>query len=364
MTESQGVDHMPLTIVYSDDIKGYDFGPGHPFRSDRYVNFMSLLRAKLQAHGEIEPRGASDQELMLVHEKSYIDALQAASNGAWLRSDAYMSPDTPLQPGMERAARFIVGSSMTAAEMVWNSEVPHAVGVGGGLHHARSNYAAGFCIYNDVAVCALNLLENHGLERVLILDTDAHAGDGTCHIFYEEPRVLLIDLHQDPRTLYPGTGFVHEIGEGKGRGFTVNVPMPPGASDQAYEYALDHVFAPLAEEFQPQIIIRNGGSDPHFADELTDLGLTLKGFGMIGRKVKEVAERVCEGRRVDLLGSGYNQTVLPPAWLALVAGSAGLEIDVREPYLFPLQKDSGLTETKQIVEEVKRNLKGYWRCFR
>ena len=355
---------MPLTVVYSDDIKGYDFGPGHPFRSDRYANFMTLLRSKLDAHHEIEPRFASDRELMLVHDKSYIDALLAASNGAWLRSDTFMSPDTPLQPGMERAARFIVGASVTAAELAWKSDTTHAVGVGGGLHHARSNYAAGFCIYNDVAICTLNLLQTHGLERVLILDTDAHAGDGTCHIFYEEPRVLLIDLHQDPRTLYPGTGFAHEIGDGKGKGFTINVPMPPGASDQAYEYALDHIFAPLAEEFQPQIIIRNGGSDPHFADELTDLGLTLEGFGMIGRKVKEVAERVCEGRRVDLLGSGYNQTVLPPAWLALVAGSAGLQFDLKEAFLFPLRNDSGLAETKQVVEELKNNLKAYWTCFR
>jgi len=176
--------------------------------------------------------------------------------------------------------------------------------------------------------------------------------------------VLFIDLHQDPRTLYPGTGFAHEIGEGKGKGFTVNVPMPPGASDEAYEYALDHIFAPLAEEFQPQIIIRNGGSDPHFADELTDLGLTLEGFSMIGRKVKEVSKQVCKGRRVDLLGSGYNQTILPPAWLALVAGSAGINLDFKEPFLFSMQADSGLEETKQVTEEVKGNLRSYWRCFR
>lgn len=354
---------MPLTIVYTDEIKAYDFGPGHPFRSDRYANFMNLLRAKLDTHQEIEPRCASDDELMLVHDGAYVRDLVAASNGAWTASYAYMSPDTPLQPGLERAARFIVGSSMTATELVWKSGVPHAVGVGGGLHHARSNYAAGFCIYNDVAICALNLLQNHGLDRVLILDTDAHAGDGTCHILYQEPRVLLIDLHQDPHTLYPGTGFAHDIGEGKGKGFTVNVPMPPGASDQAYEYALDHIFAPLAEEFQPQVIIRNGGSDPHFADELTDLGLTMKGFHMIGRKVKEVAQRVCDGRRVDLLGSGYNQMVLPPAWLALVAGAAGLNLEFKEAFLFPLHKESGLLDTRRTVEEVKKNLRGHWKCF-
>ncbi|MDM7998870.1 MAG: acetoin utilization protein AcuC [Dehalococcoidia bacterium] len=355
---------MVPTIVYSDEIRGYDFGPGHPFRSDRYANFMRLLRSSLDAHREIEPRCASDEELMLVHDKAYIDALLAASDGAWLRSSSFMSPDTPLQPGMERAARFIVGASMTAAEVVWKSDTPHAVGVGGGLHHARRSYAAGFCIYNDVAVCALNLLQNHGAERILILDTDAHAGDGTCHIFYRDPRVLFIDLHQDPHTLYPGTGFAYEIGEDKGRGFTVNVPMPPGASDQAYEYALDHIFAPLAEEFHPQIIIRNGGSDPHFADELTDLGLTLEGFRMVGEKVRQVAERVCEGRRVDLLGSGYNQTVLPPAWLALVAGSAGLDIKLKEAFRLPISTDSGLDETRRVVEEVKKNLRGHWRCLR
>jgi acetoin utilization protein AcuC len=354
---------MTPTVVYSDDIKGYDFGPGHPFRSDRYTNFMNLLRSRFDSHREIEPRRASDQELQLVHERGYIRDLVAASEGAWVPSYTYMSPDTPLQPGMERAARFIVGASMTAAEMVWQSDVVHAIGVGGGLHHARSNYAAGFCIYNDVAICALNLLENHGLKRVLVLDTDAHAGDGTCHILYQEPRVLLIDLHQDPRTLYPGTGFAHEIGEGGGKGFTVNVPMPPGASDEAYEYALDHVFAPLAEEFQPQIIIRNGGSDPHYADELTDLGVTLQGFAMIGRKLKEVAERVCGGRRVDLLGSGYNQTVLPSGWLAFVAGAAGVDIALKEPYVLTVQRDSGLGDTQRVVEEVKRNLRGYWRCF-
>jgi acetoin utilization protein AcuC len=354
---------MTPTVVYSDDIKGYDFGPGHPFRSDRYTNFMNLLRSRFDSHREIEPRRASDQELQLVHERGYIRDLVAASEGAWVPSYTYMSPDTPLQPGMERAARFIVGASMTAAEMVWQSDVVHAIGVGGGLHHARSNYAAGFCIYNDVAICALNLLENHGLKRVLVLDTDAHAGDGTCHILYQEPRVLLIDLHQDPRTLYPGTGFAHEIGEGRGKGFTVNVPMPPGASDEAYEYALDHVFAPLAEEFQPQIIIRNGGSDPHYADELTDLGVTLQGFAMIGRKLKEVAERVCGGRRVDLLGSGYNQTVLPSGWLAFVAGAAGVDIALKEPYVLTVQRDSGLGDTQRVVEEVKRNLRGYWRCF-
>ena len=355
---------MPLTIVYSNDIQGYDFGPGHPFRSDRYTNFMNLLRTSVEGFGEVEPRLASDEELMLVHDRSYVDSLVAESKGAWMAAYNHLSPDTPLQPGMEKAGRFIAGGSMTATELVWNGDTTHAVGVGGGLHHAKRNYGAGFCIYNDVAICCRNLIYNHGIERVLVLDTDAHAGDGTCQIFYEEPRVLVIDLHQDPRTLYPGTGFARDIGEGKGKGFTVNVPMPPGASDAAYEYALDQIFAPLAREFRPQIIIRNGGSDPHFADELTDLGLTMNGFRMIGAKIKQVAEEVCGGRRVDLLGSGYNQTVLPIAWLALVAGSAGIDLDLQEPFFVSLRTDFQLEETRQVVEEVKANLRSYWECFR
>ena len=359
-----GVDYMTPAIVYTDRIQGYDFGPGHPFRSDRYINFMNLLRAKVKGFDEVMPRRASDQELMLVHDRSYIDSLVAESKGAWMAAYNHLSPDTPLQPGMENAGRFIVGTSITATELVWKDETDHAASVGGGLHHARRNYGAGFCIYNDVAVCCRNLIENHGLERILVLDTDAHAGDGTCQIFYEEPRVLFIDLHQDPRTLYPRTGFAHEIGEGKGRGFTANVPLPPGASNVAYEYALGQIFAPLAREFRPQIIIRNGGSDPHFADELTDLGLTMDGFRMIGRKVKEVAEEVCGGRRVDLLGSGYNQTVLPIAWLALVAGSAGINLALDEPFFVSLRTDFKLEETRQVVEDVKANLRSHWKCFR
>jgi len=354
---------MTIAIVYSDEMRNYDFGPGHPFRGDRYANFMRLFEEKVTDFEVIEPRYASDEELLLVHDKGYVDFLEGASKGIWLPSSRFLSPDTPAQPGIGKAARLIAGASLTASELVWEGKFSRVVGVGGGMHHATTAYGAGFCIYNDVAICVRNLIQKYNLDRILVLDTDAHAGDGTCHIFYQEPKVLFIDLHQDPRTLYPGTGFAHEIGAEEGKGYTVNVPMPPGASDAAYEYALDEVFAPLAEEFEPQIIIRNGGSDPHFADELTNLGLTLDGFRMVGRKVREVADKVCGGRAVDLVGSGYNQSVLPYGWLALIAGLAGLDVDIQEPFVFSLKRDYRLEETKKVVEEVKANLKGFWRCF-
>ncbi|RLC94004.1 MAG: histone deacetylase [Chloroflexi bacterium] len=357
---------MTIAVVYSDGIREYDFGPGHPFRGDRYATFIRLLHERLTDDDFelVEPRYANDDELLLVHDQLYIDFLEGASKGVWLPSYRFLSPDTPLQPGIARAARLIAGTSLTATEIVWEGKFSRAVSVGGGMHHARKRFGAGFCIYNDVAISVRNLIEKYNLERVLILDTDAHAGDGTCELFYQDPRVLFIDLHQDPRTLYPGTGFAHDIGAGEGKGFTVNVPLPPGASDAAYEYVMDQIFQPLAEEFQPQMIIRNGGADPHFADELTNLGLTLEGFRMLGAKVAQVADELCQGRAVDLVGSGYNQRVLPYGWLALMSGLAGLDIELREPFLFSLKKDYQLDETKRVVEQVRQNLKDYWRCFR
>jgi acetoin utilization protein AcuC len=344
-------------------MKSYDFGPGHPFRGDRYANFMNLLREKASDFEIIEPRYASDEEIFLVHDINYVNFLEGSSEKIWAPSSRFLSPDTPAQPGIGKAARLIAGSSLMAGELVWEGEFTRAVGVGGGLHHARSNYGAGFCIYNDVAICARNLIQKYGLDRILILDTDAHAGDGTCEIFYEDPKVLFIDLHQDPRTLYPGTGFSYEIGVGEGKGYTANIPLPPGASYDAYEYVLDEILAPLAEEFNPQIIIRNGGSDPHFADELTNLGLTLEGFRMIGEKVRRVADKVCRGKVVDLPVSGYNPTVLPYGWLALISGLAQFDIELEEPFLFSLKLDYKIEETRAVVKEVKEHLKAYWKCF-
>jgi len=349
---------MKTAVVYSEKMKEYDFGPGHPFRGNRYGNFMKLFKEKLSGNPDfevVEPSYATEEDLLLVHDPNFIERIK--------RSESRDS-DTPLHPGMDVAARLIVGSSMLAGELVAGGRFDMAVGVGGGMHHAGRSREAGFCIFNDVAVCAKNLMKKYNLQRILILDTDAHTGDGTAKIFYSDPKVLFIDLHQDPRTLYPGWGFAHEIGSGEGRGYTVNVPMPPGASDRSYEYVLDRLFEPLTEAFKPEIIIRNGGSDPHFADKLTHLGLTLEGFKMIGRKVKKVADETCGGRVVDLPGSGYNPAVLPYGWLSLICGLTGVDLELKEPFPVPSWvREDRLEETKRVVELVEKNLRAYWRVF-
>jgi len=197
------------------------------------------------------------------------------------------------------------------------------------------------------------------------LDTDAHAGNGTAEYFYNEPRVLFIDIHQNPLTLYPGTGFANQIGSGEGKGFTVNIPLPVGAGYDSYQSVFNSIIEPIAKEFRPQIIIRNGGSDPHFNDGLTNLGLPVKGFRMVADKVRGLAE-MCDGRIIDLIASGYNREILPYAWLALISGLAGIELEVEEPEPVPHQyvSDPAFTKTEKAVEEVKDNLKDYWSCLR
>jgi acetoin utilization protein AcuC len=350
---------MKIAMMYSEEMSAYDFGIGHPFRGDRYGNFMRFFREMMldEKIDVVEPKYATNGDLMLVHDADYIEYIEKSA-----KIGEPLYGDTPILPGMDKAAKLIAGSSMMAGELVADGDFDSTVGLGGGMHHASFSREAGFCIFNDVAICAKNLLLRKGLKRVLILDTDAHAGDGTSEIFYDDPSVLFISIHQDPHTLYPGRCFAYEIGADDGEGYNVNVPIPPRSSYRSYEYILDEIFVPLAMEFRPDIIIRNGGSDPHFADELTELGLTLEGFKMIGMYVREVADEVCDGKVVDLPGSGYNPIVLPCAWTSLICGMAGIDVELEEPVPVPgwLSDVKTRPRTEKVVDEVKVNLRSYW----
>lgn len=368
---------MPIAILYREELKEYDFGPGHPFRGERYIQFYQFLREYLPEDNNyrvVKADWASEEDLFLICQKDYIEVTKEYYKAAHLDLNyggpiyRYHSGDnipTGTPGKLEEAARLVVGQAKKACDLIQEGKFQKAVCLGGGLHHAKPDYGEGFCLYNDVAFCARYLLERYQLQRVLILDTDAHAGNGTCEYFYDEPRVLFIDLHQDPRTLYPGTGFVHEIGSGEGKGFTVNVPMPPYAGYNSYKLVLEEIAQPLAEEFKPQLIIRNGGSDPHFSDGLTNLGLPVEGFRMIGEKVREMSE-ICQGKSIDLIASGYNKQVLPYAWLALICGLVGIEMKIAElAGVAPrFSKDPSFAETQHIVTEVKRYLRDYWKCFK
>jgi len=368
---------MAVAVIYREELKEYDFGPGHSFRGDRYPLFHQFLREHLPEDDNyriIKADWASDQDLLLICQEDYItftkEYYKAANLGLSYPGPfhRFHSGDNAVvgKPGkIEEAARLVVAQAKTACDLVQEDKFRKAVSIGGGLHHAKPSYGEGFCLYNDVAFSARYLVQKYNLRRILILDTDAHAGNGTSEYFYDDARVLLIDIHQDPHFLYPGTGFAHQIGSGDGRGFNINVPMPIYAGYDSYKSVFEELVQPIAYEFQPQIIIRNGGSDPHFSDGLTNLGLPVEGFKMIGEKVRELAE-LCQGKVIDLIASGYNRDVLPYAWLALISSLAGFKTRIEEPAEIPqrFRQDPSLTETRMVIEEVKRNLRDYWSCLR
>jgi acetoin utilization protein AcuC len=359
---------MKVGILYSSKLRNYDFGPGHPFRGDRFESFMSYFDATLSHSGKFEvllnDEPASAEDLQLWHTTDYIQAMSEASAGVPVAnlfkyvSGDNVNPRTGRFPeGIEPAARIIVKNAMRACDLVQEGRYEKAVSIGGGLHHAKPRYGEGFCVYNDVVISAKHAIEKCNLDRIMILDTDAHAGNGTCQAFYADPRVLFVDIHQ--KYIYPGTGHEDDVGEGEGKGYTVNVPLPPGADDEAYEFVFDELILPLVEEFEPQLLIRNGGSDPHPSDAITQLGLTLKGFRYVGRRVREIAD-TCDGKEVDLICSGYKPQVLSRAWAALISGLADVDIPLEEPVPLRAEESQTLEEVKSVVTTVKRNLQPYW----
>jgi len=354
---------LKVGVTFHEKFSQYDLGPGHPFRGDRFKNVKKFFDEqgvfRLPNVTMISPEPAAKQDLLRVHDENYVNLIFRLAE----ESKPY-DIETPVSPLILEAALLIVGGGITAGEKVCKGELDRAVSLGGGFHHAGRNYGGGFCLFNDVAVTVQYIREEFNLKKALIVDYDVHFGNGTSDIFYSDPNVLFISVHQDPRTLYPGTGFIEQIGKGAGEGYNVNIPLPPGTGDETYLYALKEILVPLSEEFKPEIIVGNGGSDPHFADSLGNLMLTTQGFFRLSRLLVEVAERLCGGKLILMVGSGYNPTVLPACWYSLVAGVADLEaVSVNEPYTPPIESP----ECRRIVQKTLQNLKGilrkHWRCF-
>lgn len=351
-------------MTFHEKFKHYDLGEGHPFRGDRFVNVMKFFREQgllsLSKLVLIEPKSASKEDLLKVHKEDYVDLIFRLAE-----ENKPYDIETPVSQKILEAALLIVGGAIKCGESIYEGKAKRAISLGGGYHHAGRSYGGGFCLFNDLSILVEHLKSKYEVKRFLILDYDVHFGNGTSDIYYRDPTVLYISLHQDPHTIYPGTGFAWQIGEGEGEGYNVNVPLPPGTSDNTYLYAAKEVFVSLAEEFKPEIIIANGGSDPHFADMLGDLRLTVKGFLKLSRLIKETANKVCNGRLVLMPGSGYNPTVLPLCWYALVAGVVGLEeIRVKDPYTPPEEPPHCRKMVEATVTELKRLLKKKWKCFR
>ena len=350
-------------ISFNDKLKKYDLGEGHPFRGDRFINAMNFFEHQglfnLPDVTLVQPKPATTEDLLRAHDKKYVNSIFHLAEERQ-RYDV----ETPVSPEILEGALLICGGAIECGNTVFKGNARLAISLGGGHHHAGRNYGGGFCLFNDIAVLIEHLRAKQKLKRFLILDHDVHFGNGTSDIYYKDPSVLYISLHQDPRTIYPGTGFTWQIGQGEGEGYNVNVPLPPGTGDDTYIYALNEIFVPLAEEFKPDILITNGGSDPHFADMLGNLALTCQGFFRISHLIREIADKVCEGKLVMMPGSGYNPAVLPMGWYALIAGAAGFSsVHLEESGLPPVEPAHCRRDVEKTIDELKMLLRKKWVCF-
>lgn len=352
-------------FLYHEDYLRYDFGPAHPLKPRRYKETFELLQ-KLGIFNEMvkhyKPSRATEEDLQLVHSHEYIRTVKekCASGSGYLDYG-----DTPARRGVYEASCAKVGGSILGADLIMRGDVEHAFNVGGGLHHARRSSAAGFCVFNDVAIAARHLQKRHGLKRIAIVDVDGHHGDGTQWIFYKEP-ILTISLHRYGGgffgRFYPGTGAVDEIGEDRGKGYSVNIPLPVGTSDRAYLEAFNEIVPPLIESYKPEILLNQFGVDTHYQDPLVGLSLTTKSYVEVSATLHRLAHEFSDGRYLIFGGGGYEPSNVSRCWALMFITVAGAKPKNEKKYeaLFDKNIEAEntriLEEVRGVIKEVKKTI--------
>jgi acetoin utilization protein AcuC len=307
-------------FVYSDDLLNYKFNSHHPFNQFRLKLTLDLLRklGAIDKHSIVPPKMATEEELLLIHDHSYIQAVKQAGSGLLTPETAENyglgTEDTPIFPGMHEASSFLVGGTLTAVDYVMTGKAKHALHLGGGLHHGFRGKASGFCIYNDSSV-AIKYLQDKYQARVLYVDTDAHHGDGVQWSFYDDPTVCTLSIHETGRYLFPGTGNITERGQGQGYGYSFNIPLDAFTEDESWLQAYQTSLREVAAFFKPDVILTQNGADAHYYDPLTHLSSTMRIYREIPKLAHEIAHTYCDGRWIAVGGGGYDiWRVVPRAW--------------------------------------------------
>lgn len=315
---------LPTTVAWDPAMTAYNFGPSHPMAPARLELTARLAAAlglfDLENVSVQEPGVASDVELLAVHSAEYVAAVRRASEDPTTPDPerGLGTDDDPAFAGMHEASARLAGGSLLAAEAVLSGTAVRAVNFGGGMHHASRERASGFCIYNDAALAVQRLLDG-GVRRVAYIDVDAHHGDGTQSIFWNDPRVLTISLHESGLSLFPGTGFANEIGGQDALGTAVNVALPAWTGDAGWLRAFHAVVPQLVQAFEPEVIVSQHGCDSHKLDPLTHLNLSVDGQREAATAVAGLAARFCDNRWIATGGGGYDITgVVPRTWSHLI----------------------------------------------
>ncbi|WP_207345429.1 acetoin utilization protein AcuC [Arthrobacter sp. E3] len=350
-------------------MSAYNFGPNHPMSPKRLELTAALARElgifELPQVQVVESYVASDDELATVHDRDYIAAVRRVGQDPSLSDTArgLGTEDDPVFAGIHEASARLGGGSLLAAQAVLDGTVTRAVNFGGGMHHAFSGKASGFCIYNDTALAITKLLDS-GVSKVVYIDIDAHHGDGTERIFWDDPRVLTISLHESGMSLFPGTGFANDLGGPLAEGSAVNVALPAGTSDAGWLRAFHAVVPPLVRAFKPEVILSQHGCDSHRDDSLTHLNTSVDGQREAALSIAALADEVCGGRWIATGGGGYNIfSVVPRVWSHLMAIVAGRPVPLRTPVPEPWREHVAQKYGMTAPEFMGEDADTWWRSW-
>ncbi|KAJ9515920.1 hypothetical protein QJQ45_016910 [Haematococcus lacustris] len=344
-----------------------------PTRHWENVETKRRLHNMVQASGladhlvALRARAATVDELARVHDREYIARVKAMSDDD-TKGHHTCGDGATFGPGGYEVAALAAGGALAAMEAVLEGRVRHAYAlVRPPGHHAERAKGMGFCIFNNVAVAAAAALQQHGLERVAIVDYDVHHGNGTQHMFEDDPRVLFISLHQDSN--YPKhSGYVEEVGTGAGRGFTLNLPLPPGSGIGAYRAAFERVVIPALDCFQPQLLLVSSGFDASFMDCLAAMSLSSEDFRWMAGQLAAAAERLCGGRLLALHEGGYSELYVPFCGLAVLEELSGVRTAVQDPWLHEIanwgymelqaHQDRVITQAEGVLQLLRERVAG------
>jgi acetoin utilization protein AcuC len=318
--------HTDPVFIYNQNEIHYKFNDQHPFNQQRLLLTVDLLRkaGTLPESAIRAPRAALENELLRVHAPAYIAAVKALSlptpEARWLLEAGRFgldTEDTPYFAGMHDITSSVVGGSIAAADIVMSGETPHALHLGGGLHHALQGKGAGFCVYNDASAAIAHLRDTYD-AKVMYVDTDVHHGDGVQWSFYADPQVCTLSIHETGKYLFPGTGAVNERGDGDAFGTSINIPVEPYTEDESWLECFGEVLTSAISRFQPDIIVSQHGCDAHAFDPLAHMHCSMRVYKAMPELIHSLSHQWCEGRWVALGGGGYDiWRVVPRAWSLL-----------------------------------------------
>jgi len=303
--------------MLGDELSSYHFGKEHPFGPKRYWAFKEEFESRFLNNGQLDknvllhtPQQATKEQLALFHTQDYIDKVKTLS----AKGEGYLDcGDTPARQGIYESARFVVGTTLKAIDLIMQGDCHFAFSPIAGIHHATRHSAAGFCVFNDCGIAIEYLRKKYKLQRIAYIDIDAHHGDGVFYEFEDDPDLCFVDFHQDGATLYPGTGFINETGKDKAIGTKLNIPLPPNSTDKIAK-ALWQSAEAFIEKFKPEFILLQCGADSLGGDPITQLNLTSDFHAYVTSRLVLLANKHCEGRLLAMGGGGYNLDNIKSAW--------------------------------------------------